>query len=240
VVANVDTVDERRADQAILLSSGVGPVDTQLAGRRGKPVARVAMAPDGTQVDGLALVAAIVFAWFDYTTWGLILAPVLLLLGLIVLALCSAKLRYVAAAPPDPARPARSAATWMDPPTLETAMLQPEPTPAAAPAAPALPAAGSPAAELPAAGLPAAATVAAAEESGEPEDKDPVRPHPCLEWPLLDVPQPTPDPVDISPREVVILRDLPRVVLQLNGVGRDIMASGPARGGGSTLTGGTV
>jgi hypothetical protein len=229
-VPDVDAVYERPADEAIWLSSGVVPVDTEPIGRRGKPVARVVMAPDGPKVDGAALAAAVVFAWLDYTTWGLILGLVLLLLGLIGLARPVRKLGYVTAAPPDSARPARSAATWMDLPTLENAMLRPEFTPAAALAALALPTAGPP----------AATTVGAAEEDGKPEDKDPPRPDPSLEWPLLDAPQPTPDPVDILMREAVILDDLPHVPLQLNGVGRNDMASGPAGGGGPTLTGGTV
>jgi hypothetical protein len=230
VVPDADAVYERRADQAIWLRSGVGSVDTEPADWRGKPVARVVMAPDGTKVDGLALTAAVVFAWLDYTTWGLIVGSVLLLLGLIGLAWPLRKLGYVTAAPPDSARPARSAATWMDLPTLEIAMQRPEFTPAAAPAAPAPPAVG----------LPAAETVPAAEESRKPEDKDPACPYPSLEWPLLGVPQTTPDPVDIPAQETVILSDLPHVPLQLNGVGRDVMASGPAGGGGSNLTGGTV
>ena len=221
-----DAVHERPADEAIWLSSGVGPVDTEPAGWRGEPVARVVMAPDGTKTDGVALTAAVVFAWLDYTTWGLLLGLVLLLLGLIGLAVPLRKpasplrkLGHVTAAPPDSARPARSAATWMDLPTLENAMLRPEFTPAA---------------------LPAAATVDAAEDGGKPEDKDPPRPDPSLEWPLLDASQPTPDPVDIPMQEAVILDDLPHVPLQLNGVGRNDTASGPAGGGGPTLTGGTV
>jgi hypothetical protein len=230
VVPDVDGVYERPADEAIWLSSGVVPVDTEPADWRGKPVARVVMAPDGTKVDGVALAAAVVFAWLDYTTWGLILGPVLVLLGLIGLAWPLRKLGYITAAPPDSARLARSAATWMDLPTLEIAMLRPEFTPADAPAAP------SPLTT----GPPAAATVGAVEESRKPEDKDPPRPDPSLEWPLLDVPQPTPDPVEIPTREAVILGDLPHVPLQLNGVGPNVMASGPAGGGGSTLTGGTV
>lgn len=235
------------ADQPMWLASGVGSLSFEPSDWRGKPVTLVVMTRDAQKIDSVALGAAVHFGWLDSTTWGLlILGPVVLLLGFVVLAWPSRQVVYVMATP----RATAPVVTWMDVATVELPVITPAPgpTPTPPPAGPA-PDSGriTDNAQIltrdPSTNPDPAASTAATKKAGDeawarPEPES--RPEPELEWPPPESPQQTRDPVDIPTQEMPILPDLPRVPLQLNGVGRVGSASGPAGGGGPTLTGGTV
>ncbi|NUT34552.1 MAG: hypothetical protein HOV79_15920 [Hamadaea sp.] len=78
--------------------SGIGQLTFDPSDWRGKAVALVVLAPDGTRLDRVSLAAAVRFGWLDSTTWGLlILGPVLLLLGFVTLAWPARQVVYVVA-----------------------------------------------------------------------------------------------------------------------------------------------
>ncbi|NUR48143.1 MAG: hypothetical protein HOV71_08430, partial [Hamadaea sp.] len=116
-------------EQPMWLRSGLGSVSYEPSEWRGRAVALVVTAPDGTSLGDVSLGAAVRFGWLDSTTWGLlILGPVLLLLGFVTLAWPARQVVYVLA-PGDPGISLRSGepVRWTDAPTRENAVVLPRP-----------------------------------------------------------------------------------------------------------------
>ncbi|WP_157545974.1 hypothetical protein [Hamadaea tsunoensis] len=104
----------------IWLRSSVGTLTFDPADWRGRAVALVVMAPDGTPIDQVSLTTSVRFGWLDSTAWGLlILGPVLLLLGFVVVAWPARQVVYVVTAASSAAERAATMLSWAELPTQE-------------------------------------------------------------------------------------------------------------------------